>query len=412
LNDVGDRPDLTRETRLRRARNLRFEVDSHNIVRVRRRGEVIDCGPRGMAILDQFHHPATLADALDGLAPQLRGVQDWMDVTDVIIRLYRSGVLKDETESDHSVSADGGFADPMIHAMMLNDRVRTSRFVEAVGRVVRPGDVVVDIGTGSGVLAVAAARAGATRVYAIEAGDMARLARSVVRANGLDDRITVIEGWSTQVSLPERADVLVSEIIGEMPLDERILEVTLDARQRLIQEGARLVPMRIRIIALPVSIPPSTIERRTIAAETIDRWRSWYGIEFGPLADAARDTSHLMLLDPESASDLPPLSDPAILADLTLAAFERVQVEGDATVPVRTAGGLNGIVLYFEVQLAPSVSLSTEPRTSSLQSSWRNPVWYYNEPLAVSEGDDIRVSFRYRVPGQRNGVTVARVGQD
>jgi Ribosomal protein L11 methyltransferase (PrmA) len=412
LNDVGDRPELTRETRLRRARNLRFEVDSHNIVRVRRRGEVIDCGPRGMAILDQFHRPATLEDALNRLAPQIRGVQDWMDVTDVIVRLYRSGVLKDETESDRSVSADGGFADPMIHAMMLNDRVRTSRFVEAVRQVVQPGDVVVDIGTGSGVLAVAAARAGATRVYAIEAGDMARLARSVVRANGLDDRIAVVEGWSTEVSLPERADVLVSEIIGEMPLDERILEVTLDARQRLIRADARLVPARLRIIALPVAIPPSTLERRTIAAETIDRWRSWYGMEFGPLAEAARDTSHVMLMDPESAGGLPPLGEPAVLAELNLATFERIQVEGDATVAARTAGDLNGVVLYFEVQLTPSVSLSTEPRTSTLQSSWRNPVWYYNEALALSEGDEIRVSFRYRVPGQQNGVAVVTVPRD
>jgi hypothetical protein len=412
LNDVGDRPELTRETRLRRARNLRFEIDSHNIVRVRRRGEVIDCGPRGMAILDQFHMPATLEDALNRLAPQIRGVQDWMDVTDVIVRLYRSGVLKDETESDRSVSADGGFADPMIHAMMLNDRVRTSRFVEAVRQVVQPGDVVVDIGTGSGVLAVAAARAGATRVYAIEAGDMARLARSVVRANGLDDRIEVVEGWSTEVSLPERADVLVSEIIGEMPLDERILEVTLDARQRLIRADARLVPARLRIIALPVAIPPSTLERRTIAAETIDRWRSWYGMEFGPLAEAARDTSHVMLMDPESAGGLPPLGEPAVLAELNLATFERIQVEGDATVAARTAGDLNGVVLYFEVQLTPSVSLSTEPRTSTLQSSWRNPVWYYNEAVALSEGDEIRVSFRYRVPGQQNGVAVVTVPRD
>jgi 2-polyprenyl-3-methyl-5-hydroxy-6-metoxy-1,4-benzoquinol methylase len=408
LNDVGGRPELTRETRLRRVRNLRLEVDSHNIVRVRRQGALIDCGPRGMTILDLFHRPTTFADALDRLAPQMGGAQDWMDITDVIVRLYRAGVLKDETETDDTAAVDGGFADPMVHAMMLNDRARTSGFVEAIDAIVRSGDVVVDIGTGSGVLAIAAARAGAARVYAIEAGGMARLARSVVEANALDDRITVLEGWSTQLSLPEPADVLVSEIIGEIPLDERILEVTLDARQRLVKSGARLIPARLKIIALPVSIPATRLESRIVSGDTIDRWGSWYGIDFGPLARAARGGSHVMLLDPETVNELPPVSEPALLADLDLAGFDRVQVEGDVTVAAQTAGELNGVVLYFEVQLAAWTSLSTEPRTSTLESSWRNPVWYYNEPLSLKRGDEFRVSFRYRVPGQQNGVTISR----
>jgi predicted nicotinamide N-methyase len=399
---------LTRDTRLRRARSLRMDVDSHNIVRIRRRGEDIDCGPRGMAILDQFHHPTTLAEALERLAPQIKSAQDWMDTTDVIVRLYRAGVLKDEVDGERSASTDGGFADPMIHAMMLNDRVRTSRFVEAISEVVRPGDVVLDIGTGTGVLAIAAARAGAGRVYGIEAGDMSRLARSVIRANGLEDRIRLVEGWSTQVGLPERADLLVSEIIGEIPLDERILEVTLDARQRLIKPGARLVPSRLTIIAVPVSVPAAHVERRTITSETIERWRSWYRIDFGPLAGAAKGTSHVRLLDPESAAELGEIGGPAVVADLDLATFDRIQLEGGATVIAHTSGRVDGVVVYFEAQLSPAIALSTEPRKTTLASSWRNPVWYYNEPLGVEKGDAIRITFRYRVPGLPNGVTVER----
>jgi predicted RNA methylase len=69
-------------------------------------------------------------------------------------------------------------------------------------------------------LAIAAACA-SSHVYAIEASGIGKLAKAIFKANGLADRITLIEGWSTQVNLPEKADVLISEIIGNEPLGEQ-----------------------------------------------------------------------------------------------------------------------------------------------------------------------------------------------
>jgi hypothetical protein len=383
---------------------VRLEIDSHNVVYVLRQGQRIDCGPHGLAVLDAFHQPRTMEDAVDLLRP--RGAQEWMDLTGTILSMYRSGILTDaSTSQDVSAAVDGGFADPMTHAIMLNDRARTSRFIEAIEGVVRPDDVVLDIGTGSGVLAIAAARAGAGRVYAIEAGDMARLARATFEANGVADRVTLVQGWSTSVDLPEHADVLVSEIIGEVPLGERILEVTLDARQRLLKDDARLIPSRLRVHAIPIAIPADLLATRRISPEAVERWRGWYGVDFSPLAEAASGTSHVLLLDPESVRELPRLAEPAVLADLELGAFQQVKVEGEATVTVETPGSLNGVALYFDAELAPSVTLSTDPEVSLQESSWRNPVWYYNEALDVEEGQEIRLAFSYRVPGRPNGVT-------
>src|SRR5438552_2508186 len=91
------------------------------------------------------------------------------------------------------------------HRALLADSVRTNAFAEAIARVVRPGDVVLDLGSGSGVLAILAARAGARKVFAIEQGHMADVATMVVANNGCRDRVEVLHARSHDVDLPERA---------------------------------------------------------------------------------------------------------------------------------------------------------------------------------------------------------------
>ena len=124
-------------------------------------------------------------------------------------------------------------------------------------------DVVVDIGTGTGILAIAAARAGAQHVYAIESGNIADVAQNLFEANGLADRITLIKGYSTKINLPERADVLVSEIIGDEPLEEEVLKVTMDHAEQIPQTQWRLLPCALQVFGLPVTIP-EPVRRRFV----------------------------------------------------------------------------------------------------------------------------------------------------
>ena len=107
----------------------------------------------------------------------------------VINVLIEEGAL---VEPDAARGPTRGWADPVEHARMLHDDRRTGDYLTALREAVRPGDVVLDLGTGSGVLAVAAARAGARRVYAIEATDIAEVAERVFAANGVQDRVTLI----------------------------------------------------------------------------------------------------------------------------------------------------------------------------------------------------------------------------
>ena len=104
------------------------------------------------------------------------------------------------------------YAEFEVHRTMICDRVRTGAFRRAIESVVRPGDIVLDVGAGSGILSVFAARAGAARVYAVERTPAAVLARELAAANGVAEIVRVIHGDVTDVELPERADVIVSEL--------------------------------------------------------------------------------------------------------------------------------------------------------------------------------------------------------
>src|SRR5688572_9797615 len=97
---------------------------------------------------------------------------------------------------------------------MVADRPRTDAFAAAISEVVRPTDIVLDVGTGSGILAMLAARAGARKVYAIDQSNIAVTAARLVVENRLDDRIEVIKGAADTLVLPEKVDLIISEWLG------------------------------------------------------------------------------------------------------------------------------------------------------------------------------------------------------
>src|SRR5207253_9352317 len=96
--------------------------------------------------------------------------------------------------------------DILDHGRMIADRVRTPAYARAIAATVGPDNVVVDLGTGSGLFGLLACQAGAARVYAIESDPVIEVARELAIANGFADRITFLHADSRAVSLPERAD--------------------------------------------------------------------------------------------------------------------------------------------------------------------------------------------------------------
>ena len=140
---------------------------------------------------------------------------------------------------------------------MLQDSVRTELYRNAI--IQNPsnfrGKVIMDVGCGSGILSLFAAQAGAKRVYAVEASSMAISARKLVKANGFDDIITVIESkvediTSAQIPL-KTVDVIVSEPLGTFLLNERMLETYIIARDMFLKPKGLMFPNRSELFIMP-----------------------------------------------------------------------------------------------------------------------------------------------------------------
>lgn len=391
--------ELTSDTILQRAPLLKLELGPDTIIDVG--GTQIAVGNHVLPILEAFTHPIAYSKAVKELSTRVSGVQGWIELVSTITNLYKAGVLVDEGGTPPAPGL--GWSAPEVHVSMLNDRNRTQTFLSAIAEVVRPGDVVVDIGTGTGVLAAAAARAGARHVYAIEATEIGQVAEKLFAANGLADRITVVPGWSSRVELPERANVLIAEIIGNDPLEEGVMETFADARKRLLTPDARIIPFRVKVFALPVTVDEKMLSKFTFTADATGRWQEWYGIDFGSLRTAPMNQSIVFRSPPHQARGWQTLGDPFLLADLDLSGESNPLVNESAEFTITSAGLLAGLLVYFELDVGPHQRLSTAPAEAQETSSWWVKTWMFGGGITVKPGDKLKASYKYRVdsPGTK-----------
>ncbi|HEV8663580.1 MAG TPA: methyltransferase domain-containing protein [Candidatus Methylomirabilis sp.] len=251
----------------------------------------------------------------------------------------------------------GGICKPfphlLQHRVLLEDGPRVAALAAAIQAAVRPGDVVLEVGSGTGVLAVLAARAGARRIYAVERTALAAVAAAVARENGVGSRVRVVEGDARAIRFPERADLLITETIGHLGLEEGLGAIVRGARRRHLKPGGRVLPRRLRILVAPVALP-------AFSREVLTPWRRLVGA-------AGRGTPHAcrriykIRWDDESC-----LAPPAVIWDLDLGG--RVgpppRVAGAVTFHGLRRGPLAGFVVTFEAELVPGLVLSSRQGTT------------------------------------------------
>lgn len=393
---------LPLEMRLQRAPELRLHVKRDRTIEITgHAGQVLRGGRHTLAVLDAFFGPTKIGAAIERLTSWVSNEYDSAELCETISDLLSVGALVDPGHIVARITPRARtFSGMPVHILMLNDRVRTTRMIAAINAVVQAGDVVVEVGTGTGVLAVAAARAGARHVYAIECGAMASVAREMVQANGLADRVTVIGSLSSDVTLPEKADVFVSETIGNAAFDENILTISRDALVRHLKPNARMIPSELILFGLPVQAPAEWIAQHRVLEEPVATWREWYGIDFSSLMaprPGLRDEGKLMKLP---KPEWPTLGKPVRLAGAKFGPDTGVEMATTNTITATREGELNALIVFFEAILAPRMTLSTDPRQPHIDfpANWYNPVWLVS-PLQLCVRDKVRVEFAWEECG-------------
>jgi SAM-dependent methyltransferase len=249
------------------------------------------------------------------------------------------------------------YAEFEVHRTMICDRVRTGAFRRAIDSVVRPGDIVLDVGAGSGILSVFAARAGAARVYAVERTSAAVLAHELAAANGVAEIVQVIHGDVTDVEPPERVDVIVSEWLGGFGIDEGMLAPVIAARDRWLKPGGAMIPRLVTAWA-------ALVHDRYLAEMVEFLRHTPYGLKFDDLAEKTVNEifysgtfRHLAARDRRS--------EPSQLwtTDAALIPLPQAQAphQAEIVLPVRDHGTANALALWFSTELAPGISLSVGP---------------------------------------------------
>jgi protein arginine N-methyltransferase 1 len=261
-----------------------------------------------------------------------------------------------------------------VHRELLLDEVRVNAYRDALRRVVTADSVVLDIGTGSGILGFLACEAGARRVFAVEDQHSADLAMFLTKHLGYSDRMTVIHDRSTKIDLPEPADVLVTETLGAFAFEERILGSVIDARTRLLRPGATIIPQRVELFVVPVELPI-----------VFDRHISWwkrkpYGFDFSPLATFASNVIYVSNVETGAF-----LSAPARIIACEMATVESIDVSGDVHFEAARSGLLHGFAGWFRATLAEDVVLSNEQPTTS----WSHAFLPLETPQPVEAGTPV-----------------------
>lgn len=249
------------------------------------------------------------------------------------------------------MAARGHLVNVEYHQWMLEDEVRNRALEAMVGALVRPGDVVADLGTGTGILAVLARKAGAARVYGIDASPIARLARRMAADNGIDG-VTFLEGDVATIELPEPVDVAFSECLGNLAFGDAMFDAMRSFRGRWVKEGGRVGPVEVRLFAQPMDA--------RLNWEPSRFWHQpWRGLDLSAFAHGDAELLRVIRAVPAFL-----FAEPRRL--LTFDPWDRAEdYTLQASWSFDRARVVNGVCTWFEVDWAPGVTMTTSPDAES-----------------------------------------------
>lgn len=267
---------------------------------------------------------------------------------------------------------------------MLKDSVRTISYRDAIykNRAQFKDKVVLDVGCGSGILSMFAAKAGAKHVIGVDMSNIIDMARKVVDANGLSDKITLLKGKMEEVVLPfEKVDIIVSEWMGYFLLYEAMLDTVLYARDRYLATDGIILPDKASMFI-------AAIEDSDYKGEKIGFWDNVYGFDYSPFKEIA-------LRDPlvDTVEDRSLLTEACMFKsiDLYTVTKEELAFSSKFSLSAFTPDTFHGFVVWFDIdfeQVKNKIHFSTGP--AARPTHWKQCVFYTVEDHFLDFGDEIK----------------------
>lgn len=301
----------------------------------------------------------------------------------------------------YDIQNRGLFENVVNHERMIADTVRMKSYHDAIHRYVSPDDVIVDLGTGSGILSFFAAQRNPKKIYAIDHSDFINTAKKIAEENGITN-ISFVQENSRFFEPDEKVDVILHEQIGSNLIDENMMENLLDLKRRVLKDTGRIIPGKFELF-----LEPTCLKKEYKVPYLWEN--NVFGIDFGCLRESREYTDYarppkltiehaavdyfLCKPEPVMSFDLNAIDDPSEIPRCIETSKEVVR-----------SGSIDGLCLYFRVVFDDEIHFDTSPL--SLRTHWDHP-WFRTEGRQYTQGETISFKFTMDVPTKRETWSVS-----
>jgi len=293
-----------------------------------------------------------------------------------------------EAHGDGNLTSRDYYADSYahfgIHEEMLKDTVRTGSYRAAIvdNAHLFKGKTVLDVGCGTGILSMFAAKAGASHVFGIDMSNIIDQAHKIIDANGFSDVITLVKGKLEEAELPiQQFDIIISEWMGYFLLYESMLDTVLLARDKYLKPGGLIFPDN-------ASMWICAIEDQDYKEDKINFWDNVYGFDYSVIKDIALREPLVDTVELKAT-----VTNPCRFKhiDISKATKEDLTFEAPFELTATRNDYVHAFLAWFDISFActhKNVSFSTGPHAK--YTHWKQTVFYTPSTLRISEGQKIQ----------------------